>query len=349
MRDVMIDLKAHGRRGGEQMPTVRKSSICAMAVWAAVAFLSVAVPERSLAQAWPSSPVKVIVPYGAGGLTDIMARVTAERLSQALGQPFIIENRYGAGGAIGTQYAVRSPNDGYTLYFAAGAQVLAVPFMQKLSYDPLTQLVPISIVGFNGFVLGLNPSIPANSFSEFLSYVRANPGKVNYGIAQLGTVSHFLPAVIAAREKLEIVGVPFTSGPATMSGLIQGSVQMLIGNPTDLLPAAADRRIKLMAVSTAKRMPQVPDLPTMNETLPGFDFTAWNGYFAPAGTPRPIIDRISTELVKIGKDPAFIKRFADLGITAAGTTPEEVAAIIKRELPVYETAVKAAGLMRAAQ
>lgn len=345
----MIDLKAQARRDSEKKPTSRRSLICSVAACAAVAFLTAAVPEKLLAQTWPSSPVKVIVPYGAGGLTDIMARITAERLAQAFGQPFIIENRYGAGGAIGTQYAVRSPNDGYTLYFAAGAQVLAVPLMQKVNYDPLTQLTPISIVGFNGFVLGINPQVPANSFSEFLSYVRANPGKVNYGIAQLGTVSHFLPAVIAAREKLDIVGVPFSSGPATIAGLIQGSVQMQVGNPTDLLPAAADRRIKLLAVSTQQRMPQIPDLPTMNETLLGFDFTAWNGYFAPAGTPKPIIDRISAELVKIGKDPAFIKRFADLGITAAGTTPEEVAETIKRELPVYETAVKAAGLMKATQ
>jgi tripartite-type tricarboxylate transporter receptor subunit TctC len=298
------------------------------------------------AQDWPSRAIKVVVPYGAGGLTDLMARVTSARLSEALGQPFVIENRPGALGTIGTQYAISSPPDGYTLYFAAGAQLLAVPYMHKINYDPLTQLAPIGIVGFNGFVLGINPEVPAKSFSELLAYMRANPGKVNYGIAQVGTVSHLLPALIAAQQHLDIVGVPFTSGPATMTGVIQGSVQMLFGNPSDLLPPASDGRIRLVAVSSPERLPQIPNVPTLSETIPGFSFTAWNGYFAPAGTPKPILDRLSAEIVKLSKDPAVTKRFTEMGISASTTTPEETAAIIKRELPLYETAVKASGLAK---
>jgi len=322
-------------------------SLSKAAILAAIACVVIGVSGRAEAQDWPSRPVKVVVPYGAGGLTDLMARVTSARLAETLGQPFVIENRPGALGAIGTQYAISSPNDGYTLYFAAGAQVLAVPFIRKLNYDPLTQLDPVGIVGFNGFVLGLNPSVPVKSFAEFLSYVRANPGKVNYGIAQVGTVSHMLPALIAAQQKLDIVGVPFTSGPATMTGLIQGAVQMLFGNPSDLLPPGADGRIKLIAVSSPQRLPQIPDVPALSETIPGFSFTAWNGYFVPAGTPKPIVDKLSAAIVKLSKDPTVVKRFTEMGIAASTTTPAETAAIIKRELPMYETAVKASGLMRA--
>jgi tripartite-type tricarboxylate transporter receptor subunit TctC len=218
--------------------------------------------------------------------------------------------------------------------------------MQQLDYNPVTQLSPIGIFGFNGFVLGVTPSFPPNNFGELLAYVRNHPGEVNYGIAQVGTVSQLLPALIGAQQKLNLVGVPFNSGPATLTGVMQGTVQMVFGNPSDLLPPAADHRVKLLAVSSEKRLPQLPDVPAVSETIPGFSFTAWNGYFAPAGTPKTIIDRISAELIKIGKSPEVVEKFDRLALTPAATTPEEMSAIIQREIPMYEAAVKAAGLMK---
>ena len=324
----------------------RRRALTWLATAATVACFAMAPANDVNAEEWPSRPIKVVVPYGAGGLTDLMARVTTARLSEALGQPFVIENRPGALGSIGTQYAISSPPDGYTLYFAAGAQLLAVPFMHKVNYDPLTQLAPIGIVGFNGFVLGLNRRCRSNPSASCSAYMRADPGKVNYAIAQVGTVSQLLPALIAAQQSLDIVGVPFTSGPAALTGVVQGSVQMLFGNPSDVLPAAADGRIKLVAVSSPERLPQIPDVPTLSESIPGFSFTAWNGYFAPSATPKPILDRLAAEVEKLGRDPAVTKRFAEMGITAKTTTSAETAAIIQRELPMYETAIKASGLQK---
>jgi tripartite-type tricarboxylate transporter receptor subunit TctC len=343
----MIVLKSDMARKRIETRGRRSLRLCRLALLAALSCVVLGGADRSQAQDWPTRPVRIVIPYGAGGLTDLMARITSARLADILGQPFIIENRPGAMGTIGTQYAISSPNDGYTLYFAAGAQVLAVPHMRKLNYDPLKQLDPVGIVGFNGFVLGVNPALPVKSFSELLAYARANPGKVNYGIAQVGTVSHMLPALLATEQKINIVGVPFSSGPATMTGLIQGSVQMLFGNPSDLLPPGLDGRIRLIAVSSPTRLPQIPDVPTLGETIQGFSFTAWNGYFVPAGTPKPIVDRLSAAIIKLKTDPEVLKRFKEIGITASMTTPEETAAVIKREIPMYEAAVKASGLMRA--
>lgn len=298
------------------------------------------------AQEWPTHPVKVVVPYGPGGIADVFGRITADRLSKVFGKPFIVESRGGAGGAIGTEYAVRSPSDGYTLYFAGGGQFSVVPLMQKLSYDPIKDLTPVSMVTLNGMAFVVNNDLPVYSIREFIDYARANPGKINYGATGLGASSHLAPAAFAARERLDMVVVPYTSTPPSIVALLNGTIQLFFGNVSDILGSVQGGKVRLLAISTEKRLPQFPDIPTVAETVPNFVMTGWNGYFAPAGTPRPIVDRLAQAIAAVCRDPEVIKLMSELSVDAIGSTPEELAAAIAADLPIYRAAVEAAGLMR---
>ena len=243
------------------------------------------------AQDWPTRPVKVVVPNGPGGVSDTLARLTSTRLAKMFGQPFVIDNRGGAGGIIGTEFAARSPNDGYTLYFGGGAQFTVNPLTKKLTFDPLKELTPISMVSINGMALVVHPDLPVRSVREFIDYVKANPGKVNYGVAGLGQSSHLALAAFAARAGLDMVVVPYQSTPPALMGLLSGTVQVFFGNVSDVMELVQSGKGRLLALSTEKRVPQFADIPTVSETVAGFVMTGWIGYFAPTGTPRPIIDR----------------------------------------------------------
>jgi len=299
-----------------------------------------------LAQEWPAHPVKVIVPYGPGGISDTLARMTADRLAKAFGQPFVIDNRGGAGGVIGTEAAARSPADGYTLYLAGGAQLTVNPLVKKLSYDPLKDFAPISMVSVNGMALTVHPDLPARSVREFIDYVRANPGKINYASAGLGQSSHLTPAAFAAREGLEMVVVPYQSTPQALVGLLSGSAQVFFGNVSDVLELVHSGKARMLAISTEKRVAQFSDVPTVSETVPGFVMTGWIGYFAPAGTPRPIIDKVSRALVAICREPDLVSTMEKAGVDAVGDTPDAFAAAIQADLPIVRSAVEAAGLLR---
>lgn len=298
------------------------------------------------AQEWPAHPVKVIVPYGPGGISDTLARMTADRLSKAFGQPFVIENCGGAGGVIGTEAAARSPADGYTLYFAGGAQLTVNPLVKKIAYDPIKDFAPISMVSVNGMALTVHPDLPARSVREFIDYVRANPGQINYASAGLGQSSHLTPAAFAAREGLNMVVVPYQSTPQALVGLLSGSAQVFFGNVSDVLELVHTGKARMLAISTQKRVAQFPDIPTVSETVPGFVMTGWIGYFAPAGTPRPIIDKLAGFLIAICREPDLVRTMANVGIEAVGDTPDEFAAEIEADLPRARAAVEAAGLLR---
>lgn len=296
------------------------------------------------AQEWPTRAIKVVVPYGPGGVADVYGRITADRISKVLGKPLVIESRGGAGGAIGTEAVVRSPPDGYTLYFAGVAQFSALPLMRKLSYDPIRDLVPVSMMTDNGMAFAVNKDLPVHSMREFIDYARANPGKINYGATGLGASSHLAPAAFAAREKLDMVVVPYTATPPSIVALLNGTIQVFFGNVADILGTAQGGGARILAFSTAKRLPQYPDTPTVAETTPDFVFTSWMGYFAPAGTPRPIVDRLAKAIKEVSRDPEVVKLLGDLSVESVGSTPEELATAIQRDLPIYRAAVEAAGL-----
>ena len=293
---------------------------------------------------WPTRPVTVVVPYSAGGNTDMMARLAGQYLATKLGQSFVIENRAGGGGSVGAIGVARAQPDGYTLLFGASTQIINIPMLQKVSYDPQKDFAPISIFGAGPYLLGVKASIPANTLQEFIAYVKANPGKLNYATAGIGGNVHLNTALFIARTGLDMVAVPYKSGAPAMSGLAAGEVEMYFGNASELMQHTDSKHIKILAVSTPQRLAQLPDVPAVAETYPGFDTSSWNGFFAPTGTPQAIIDVLAKLTIEAAKDPAMVDRLNKLAILPFGTTPEEFKQIIEKSRVANKEAMKAAGL-----
>ncbi len=295
------------------------------------------------AQAWPQRPVKVVVPFVAGGNTDNQARIVSERLAAVIGQPFLVENRVGAGGAIAAEFVAKAPADGYTLFFAASPQ-FSLPLMQKVNFDPYKDFVAISIVGTNPFVLGVHESVPAATVGEFVEYVKSRPGQLNYASAGAGTTTHLTGALFLVRAGLQMTHVPYKGGAQAVADLVGGQVQMYFGNASELIQHSKSGKIRMLGVSSDRRAPQLPDVPAVAESYPGFRTGTWNGYLAPAGTPKPIVDRLAEEIAKIVREPATADRLNRIGVEPLGNTPAEFADFLVRDAPVWRDAVKAAGI-----
>ena len=298
------------------------------------------------AQDWPNHTVRVVVPYGPGGITDVIARLVADRLSKTLNEPFVIENRGGAGGAIGTEYAARAANDGYTIFISGGAPLTIVPQMQKLMFDPVKDLAPVGMITINGMAFTVHPDLPVRTLAEFIAYVKAHPGEINYSVGGIGTLSHLAPTLLAAQLGLKMVAVPYQSMPPTIQALLTKTVDMFFGNISDVIEPIRNGRVRLLAISTEKRSPQFPDVPTVSETVPGFTMTGWHGVFVPAGTPQPVIDRLSATLARVSRDPEFNKILANLGIDTISAGPDGLAQAIKADTALFKSALGVAGLLR---
>ena len=296
------------------------------------------------AQSYPLKPVRVVVPFAAGGNSDRIARAAADSLAKALGQQFLVENRLGAGGAIGTESVAKAAPDGYTLLVGSTGQLAILQNIQKVAYDPLKDLAPISNLGFNSLVLTVHNLLPPRTLHEFVDYVKANPGRVTYASAGNGSLSHFAAAVFAARAGLDMVHVPYKGGVPASNDLLAGTVMVYFGNAPDVVPHAKTGRLAMLAVTSEKRDRDVPDLPPIADMYPGYRTVAWNGLLAPAGTPREIVERLSQEAQKAMKDPQMVERVAQMGITAVGSSAEELAEIVRVDLALYRDAVKAAGI-----
>lgn len=295
---------------------------------------------------WPQRPVRMVVPYGAGGATDTMCRLFGARLAAILGQAFLVENRPGGNSAIGAEAVLRAPHDGYTLLFAAGGAFLATPKMQALTYDPIRDFAGISIVGSNGMILAVNKDFPAQTLAEFVAYARANPGKLNCGTSSFGTSSHLAPVMLTVFAGLDITMVPYPGVPQILTDLIGGRLQLHFGSAADILPQVQAGSLRVLAVSSPTRMRQLPDIPAVAEMFPGATYLAWNGFFAPSDTPRPIIALLARHIAAIAKEPEIIRRLEELGIDADGGTPEQVEATLRREAPEYERLLRASNLLR---
>jgi tripartite-type tricarboxylate transporter receptor subunit TctC len=298
------------------------------------------------AQEWPNRPVKMIVPYGPGGITDVIARLVADRFSKALGRPFVVENRGGAGGAIGTEAAARAPKDGYTVYLAGGGPLTVVPQMQKVSYDPVKDLAPVGMISYNPMAFTVRPNLPVQSLREFIDYAKAHPGKINYSVGGTGSSSQLAPALLSAREHLDMLAVPYQSMPPAISALMSGTVQMFFGNITDVIEQVRAGKFRLLAVSSEARSPAFPEVPTVAETVPGFTMIGWHGLFVPEGTPQPIIARLSGALAAMTHDAEFVGILDKVGIETVGGTPADLAKALQSDIMLYRTALEAAGLIR---
>ena len=240
--------------------------------------------------------------------------------------------------------AIMAANLGLTPQNDGQQVIINIPMLQKVSYDPQKDLVPISIFGAGPYLLGIKASLPVNTLQEFIAYVKANPGKLNYATAGLGGNIHLNTALFVARAGLDMVAVPYKSGAPAMAGLVGGEVEMYFGNASELMQHTDSKFIKILAVSTLQRLPQLPDVPTVAETYPGFDTSSWNGFFAPTGTPQPILDALAEHTIAAAKQPAIVERLNRLAILPFGTTQDEFRNVIERSRVANRVAMKAAGL-----
>ncbi len=309
---------------------------------AAFALLAVALAAPVQALEWPLRPVTVIVPFGAGGNTDMMARLATQHLSAKFNQPFIVENRPSAGGALGTGQVATAAPDGYTLLFSAASNINLVPQLQKLSFDPVKQLTPITNVGTGTQILAVNRKLPVTTLPELIAYAKANPGKLNFTSAGTQNISHLAPILLFARAGIDLVYVPAKSGPQAVSDIVSGQVEVYFGNSSELLPHKNSDQIRLIATGAAQRLAAAPDLPTVDETIPGFEMSSWNGFSAPAGTPDSVIAAIRSEVAALVQSPAVSERLTNLGIVPGGLSREENEAFFKKDREALLAAVKAA-------
>jgi len=296
-------------------------------------------------QQWPQKPVKVIVPFPPGGVTDAVARIAADWLTQRLGQPVVAENRPGASGAIAAELVARAEPDGYTLLTAAAPQLAIVPHVQKISYDPVKDFVPISIIGTNPFALGCNEKLPVTSLKELADYARARPGALSYASPGSGTVGHLTMELWLARAGLKMEAVLYKGGGQAVADMIAGHVPCYFGNLNELIPHAGSGRVRILATSGVQRAPQLPNVPTVAEQgYPGFRTLTWNGIVAPAATPREIVERIAHELAAACKDAGFAARLDRIGVDPVCGGPAEFAQAIREDLLIWKEAVQAAGI-----
>lgn len=300
---------------------------------------------QAAAQDWPQRPIMLILPYPPGGTIDFQARIMGARLSEKLGQPVVVQSKPGAAGIIATEYVIRSNPDGYTLLFGSSAQTTSVPMTEKVNYK-LDDLIPISASGNGPMILGVNVKIPVHSLKEFIDYVKADPGKYTYASAGTGSVAHLVGALFVARAGLQALHVPFRGAGPAVAALIGGQVDFYFGNSADLLSHVKDEHVRIIAVSTPQRMAQLPDVPAVSEVIPGFAMSAWQGFLAPAHTPKPIVDKLAKEIASIAKEPAVIEKLAAAGVEATSTTEAQFKQIIQNEQSIYAEAVQAAGLKK---
>jgi tripartite-type tricarboxylate transporter receptor subunit TctC len=310
----------------------------------AITIITVALAGHLCAADWPVKPVTVIVPFGAGGNTDMMARLAAQRLSAKFGQSFVVENRPSAGGALGTGQVAASTPDGYTLLFAASSMVALTPQLQKLNFDPMRQLVPITNMGTGTQMIAIKRALPPKTLPEFIEYAKANQGRLNFTVAGTQNISHLAPVLLFARAGIDLLMVPAKSEPQAMSDLMSGQVDLYFGNSSVLLPQINNDNIRLLAVGTAHRIAAAPDIPAVAETLPGFEFSSWNGFLAPAGTPEPILSAVRDEVAAFANSPDIADRLTKLGIIPGGLTTEQSQAVFKHDFESFAAAIKAAGI-----
>lgn len=294
---------------------------------------------------FPSRQIRMIIPFAPGGGTDITGRTVAAKLQEAWGQPVIAENQAGANGTIGISQGARAPADGYTLTLISSSSLINVHILSSVPYDLLRDFAPLSQLTAQPYALVVHPSVPAKNVKELLAYAKANPGKLNYGSSGIGGTSHLSGALLASLAGIELTHVPYKGGNPAMQDVIAGNIQMLFSTLLQSQSFLKEGRLRALAVSTAKRTPAAPDLPTLAEAgVPGYEVAPWYGLILPAKTPTPIVTKLNREIAKAMKMPDVVKKMSSDGSQPVGGTPEEFGALLKTESVKWAKIVKDANI-----
>jgi tripartite-type tricarboxylate transporter receptor subunit TctC len=298
------------------------------------------------AQTYPNKPIRLVVGFAPGGNTDTVARVVGQKLGERLGQQVIIENKAGAGGTIGTAEVARAAPDGYTLTMGTTTtHAIAVAAYAKLPYDPVADFEPIALVANAPYLLVVNSSLPAKDLKEFIALVKSQPGKLNYGSAGQATTTHLVMATLATRAGLDMVHVPFKGNAPATTAVLANQVEILFGALPPLLPHVSSGRLRALAISSGKRSPSLPAIPTVAEAgFPDFDISLWLGFFSPKGTPPAIIKRLEAELLHIAQSPELKDLLEKQGLEPYANGAAELGKLVRSEITTYQSVFKAANI-----
>ena len=308
----------------------------------AVAAFAAALPAA--AQSYPQRPVRFVVPYAPGGSTDTLARSMGSRMSELLGQQVVVDNRPGANGDIGMAIVARAPADGYSIVLGYIANLAIGPSLyEKMPYDPVKDFAPITQVAGAPNIFVLHPSLPAKTFKEFLAYAKANPKKVSFASAGVASVGHLTGELLNELAGTDMQHIPYRGSGQAVTDLLGGHIKVMISGMTSTLAHVRSGKLVAIAVTSAKRSPSAPEVPTIGETFPGVEASAWYGVLAPAGTPKPVVARLNADIHKSLQDPAVEKRLASVGFEITYGTPEQFADYIKSEIRKWAKVVKASG------
>jgi tripartite-type tricarboxylate transporter receptor subunit TctC len=320
-----------------------KRSILALAVLGVVV-----ISHSARAQdVYPNRLIKLIVPFAPGGNTDVVGRVTAAYLQKVFNVNAVVENRVGAGGLVGTDAAAKAAPDGYTLCVCGIGPITVSPSTGKLPYDPLKDLAPISLVNTNPLVLIVNPKVNAKTAAELVALAKSTPGGLSYGTGGMGGLMHFSAEIFRVKTNSPLTTVPYRGGALATTAVVSGEVPFAFANMSDAMAQIAAGTVRALAITTARRSPQTPEIPTLMELgLVDYPVESWNGLFAPAGTPKPIIDRLAAAMAEMAKDPAIQKRMADIGSIAVANSPADYATMLREETVQWANALKAIGLAK---
>jgi tripartite-type tricarboxylate transporter receptor subunit TctC len=312
----------------------------------AIAFIGALCAGTAIAQSYPAKPVRVLVPFPAASIPDIVARQVSDKISPALGQPVVVENRIGAGGRIAAAAVAKAPNDGYTLLLGSASTHVVAPHIAKvLPYDPLRDFTPIANAASAQTGLVVHSSLPVTSVRELVDYARKNPGKISYASNGIGSTHHLRGELLKMAAGIDMVHVPFSGSNELMTAIAGGTVQLTFFSPGGVRQFIDSGRVRLIAMTTPKRVPSMPNVPTIVEQLPAYEpIVDWFAFFGPAGLARPIVDRLNGEMVKALRTAEVTKALDQQSLLVIASSPEELAEQMKKDLQVYARAVKAAGI-----